>query len=167
MTWPGSGTSPGPLPCRRTPHGPLQAVDLDDDPVVELEEAQALEADLGEHARRGDVLDPAAADQLLQAAAVERLVTGGECRFGGDPLAPAVGTDEVPDLDVVVTRSLARPDERELDEAEPAIGAVLDDRALAEAVGLPLLERALVLLQRGLAVERIRRGCSGSRPGRA
>ena len=64
---------------------PAQAVDLDDDPVVELEQPQPPEADLGEHARRGDVLDPAAADQLLQAAALERLVARGERRFGAIP----------------------------------------------------------------------------------
>ena len=69
--------------------GPLQPVDLDHDAVAELEQAQAPEPDLGENAGRGAILDAAAADQLVHPAAVERLVTHGECRLGGDALAPA------------------------------------------------------------------------------
>ena len=56
-----------------------EVVDLHDHPVVELEQAQSLEADLLEHARRGDVLDTAAADQLVEAAAPEGLVAELEC----------------------------------------------------------------------------------------
>ena len=79
------------MPGRWRPVGALQAVDLDHDAVVELEEAQLPEADLREHARRGDVLDPAAPDQLVEAAAPEGLVAARERRLGGDALPPAVG----------------------------------------------------------------------------
>ena len=64
-------------------------MDLDDDAVGELEEPETAEADLREHACRGQVLDAAAADQLGNLAAVERLVARGRGRLGGDALAPA------------------------------------------------------------------------------
>ncbi len=98
---------------------PLQPVDLDHDAVVELEQAQAPEPDLGENTRGGAILDAAAADQLVDSTAVERIVTDGECRLRGDTLTPACRLDEVPDLDVVVARSLPRADRRELGEADP------------------------------------------------
>ena len=53
-------------------YGALQAVDLDHDAVIELEEAQLPESDLGQHPRGGDVLDPAAADQLVAGRSVRR-----------------------------------------------------------------------------------------------
>ena len=75
--------------------------------------------------------------------------------LGRDALTPAGRLDEVAELDVVVARSLPRPDLRELDEAEPLVGLGLDHGALAESEELPLLERTLVLLERAVAVERL------------
>ena len=85
-------------------------MDLDHDAVVELEETKAAESNLGEHPYRGSVLDPAAADQLVEAGETEGLVARGERGFRRDPLAPARRLDEVPELHVLVTRSLVRPD---------------------------------------------------------
>ena len=67
-----------PVSGRWRPVGALQAVDLDHDAVVELEQAQLPESDLGQHPRGGDVLDPAAPDQLVEAAASEGLVAARE-----------------------------------------------------------------------------------------
>src|SRR4051812_21226547 len=103
-----------PMPGRWRPVGALQAIDVDHDAVVELEQSQPPEPDLGQHTRGGGILDPAASDQLVEAATTEGLVATRDRRLRGDALPPAVGSHEVADLDVVVARALAGPDERQL-----------------------------------------------------
>ena len=74
-------------------------MDLDDDAVIELEEAEKAKADLGENPRGGRILNPTAADQLIDAATFEGLISCCDrclCRYA---FAPPRRLDEVAELE--------------------------------------------------------------------